>query len=64
MYGGLMGKVVPSVMAGLIVPSFDLAKRMGYSIDDYVEKRYFEKHRTARVLSYVINYGVLKREEE
>ena len=59
-----MAKTTPSVMAGLVVPSFDLARRMGYSIDDYVEKRYFEKHRTARVLSDVVHFGVLKREEE
>lgn len=59
-----MGRCVPSAMAGLVMPSFDLAKRMGYSIEDYVEKRYFEKHRTARVLSDVIHFGVIKKEEE
>jgi hypothetical protein len=59
-----MAKTIPSAMAGLVVPSFDLAKRMGYSIEDYVEKRYFEKHRTARVLSDVIHFGVIKKEEE
>ena len=59
-----MGKCVPSVMAGLIVPSFDLAKRMGYSIDDYTQKRDFERHRTARVLSDIVHMGSLKKEEE
>ena len=59
-----MGKCVPSAMAGLVVPSFDLAKRMGYSIDDYAEKRYFEKHRTARVLSDIVHTGSIKKEEE
>jgi hypothetical protein len=59
-----VGKCAPSVMAGLVVPSFDLARRMGYSVDDYAEKRDFERHRTARVLSDIINYGVIKKEEE
>lgn len=59
-----MAKTIPSAMAGLIVPSFDLAKRMGYSIDDYTQKRDFERHRTARVLSDIIHVGKIKLEEE